>query len=70
MTWSQVRANWHPLHEQVHQRWDLLTGDEITAIRGQRHKLVATIRSRYAVDEAEATSQADAFVSALQVLSL
>jgi len=71
MTWSEVRTHWHPLREQVRARWSALTHEDIDAIAGRRQKLIAFLRLRYdELDEQSAAAQADAFVRALQVLSL
>jgi hypothetical protein len=68
--WAEVRTNWPPLREQVRGRWNRLTDQDIVEIGGQRPQLIAFLRLRYGLDKREATTEADSFVRALQVLSL
>ena len=70
MNWSEVRANWTPLREQVERRWSKLSALEITAIGGRRHELISILRMRYGIDQESAASEVDDFVRGLQVLSL
>jgi hypothetical protein len=70
MTWSQVRTHWLPLREQVRGKWSRLSREDIEAIAGRRHKLIAFLRLRYELSAETAAAQADTFVRSLQVLSL
>jgi len=70
MTWEEVRNNWLPLRDQVQGHWTKLSRDDFFAIAGRRHQLITFLRLRYELDETNAAAQADAFVQALQVLSL
>ena len=70
MRWVEVRTNWRALRAQMLAKWSKLSHDDIETIEGRRPKLIALLQQRYALDEAQATDQADAFVRSLQVLSL
>jgi len=70
MTWEEVRNNWRLLRDQVRGNWSKLSDEEVAAVAGRRHRLVRLLQSRYELDAESAQMQADAFVRALQVLSL
>lgn len=70
MTWAEVRTNWDPLGNQVRGNWGRLSHEDIAAVAGRRHKLIAYLQLRYELDEQVAAAQADQFVRGLQVLSL
>ena len=55
MNWEQVKGNWNQAKGSVKKQWGELTDDEVTAIEGERDKLVGRIQERYGVakDEAE-----------------
>ena len=53
----------------LHARWSRLTRKDLARIAGNRERLVAKLRERYALDEAQALQQLAAWQTALQRVS-
>ena len=66
MNWTQVKTNWGQVRLRMHLRWAKLTNEDLDAIEGDRDKLVAHLRVRYAVDGTKAEREADAFIRNIQ----
>lgn len=62
MNWEQVEGNWKQMIGQVRQKWENLTDDDLSLIRGKREQLVGKIQERYGVAKEAAEKQVDEFV--------
>jgi uncharacterized protein YjbJ (UPF0337 family) len=57
MNSDEMRGKWNQLKGSVKQQWAKLTDDDLTAIDGQRDKLVGKIQERYGIAREEAERQ-------------
>ena len=65
MNWDQVRRTWEQLGGKVKKRWARLTGDDLTAIAGERDQLAGRLRERYGYSQEHAERELDAFARSL-----
>jgi uncharacterized protein YjbJ (UPF0337 family) len=47
MNWDQVRGNWEQVKGEVKVHWGKLTDDDLTAIAGERDKLIGRLQETY-----------------------
>ncbi len=52
-----IAGKWEQLKGEALKRWGLLTDDQLTAIQGDRTKLVGQIREAYGIAQDEAEKQ-------------
>lgn len=57
MNSDEMRGKWNQLKGSVKQQWAKLTDDDLTAIDGQRDRLVGKIQERYGIAREEAERQ-------------
>jgi uncharacterized protein YjbJ (UPF0337 family) len=57
MNSDEMRGKWNQLKGSVKQQWAKLTDDDLTAIDGQRDKLVGKIQERYGIAREDAERQ-------------
>jgi uncharacterized protein YjbJ (UPF0337 family) len=57
MNSDEMRGKWNQLKGSVKQQWAKLTDDDLTAIDGQRDKLIGKIQERYGIAREEAERQ-------------
>jgi len=48
MNWDQIEGEWKQSVGKVKEKWGKLTGDDLTAINGQRDQLIGRIQERVA----------------------
>jgi uncharacterized protein YjbJ (UPF0337 family) len=59
MNAEQIKGNWKQLKGNIKSRWGKLTDDDLTAIDGEKDKLIGTIQERYGISKEEAERQID-----------
>lgn len=59
MNWDQVKGKWKQMTGEVKTRWGKLTDDDLTAIGGERDKLVGRIQERYGIAKDQAQKEVD-----------
>jgi uncharacterized protein YjbJ (UPF0337 family) len=64
MDWVDMKANWAAYREQVLERWDELTDDQLEEIRGERAILLTKLQEAYGIDKQEAEAQVQDFEEA------
>jgi uncharacterized protein YjbJ (UPF0337 family) len=47
MNWDEIKGNWKELKGKAKQQWGELTDDELTAVEGDKDRLVGTIQKHY-----------------------
>ncbi len=57
MNSDEMRGKWNQLKGSVKQQWAKLTDDDLTAIDGNRDKLVGKIQERYGIAKEKAEQQ-------------
>lgn len=57
MNSDEMRGKWNQLKGSVKQQWAKLTDDDLTAIDGQRDRLIGKIQERYGIAREEAERQ-------------
>ena len=57
MNWDTVKGNWQQMTGSVKEQWGKLTDDDLTAIEGQRDKLLGRIQERYGLAREAAEAQ-------------
>jgi uncharacterized protein YjbJ (UPF0337 family) len=57
MNSDEMRGKWNQLKGSVKQQWAKLTDDDLTAIDGQRDKLIGKIQERYGIAREDAERQ-------------
>jgi uncharacterized protein YjbJ (UPF0337 family) len=57
MNWDQVEGNWKQLKGKIHERWALLTDDELEAIDGRREQLAGKLQEAYGITKEDAERQ-------------
>ena len=53
MDWNWIAADWMRFKHPAKRRWDRLSEQQLTAIRGRRHLLAARIRDAYGISETD-----------------
>jgi len=61
MNWDEVKGKWTQMQGNAKVRWGKLTDDDLTAVEGERDKLVGKIQERYGVAKEEAERQVDEY---------
>ncbi|TVQ88110.1 MAG: CsbD family protein [Chromatiaceae bacterium] len=59
MNWEQVRGNWEQAKGELKVRWGKLTDDDLTAINGERDKLIGSLQEKYGITKEAAMKQID-----------
>jgi uncharacterized protein YjbJ (UPF0337 family) len=57
MNSDEIRGKWNQMKGSVKQQWAKLTDDDLTAIDGQRDRLIGRIQERYGIAREEAERQ-------------
>jgi uncharacterized protein YjbJ (UPF0337 family) len=57
MNWDTVKGNWQQMTGTVKEQWGKLTDDDLTAIEGQRDRLLGRIQERYGLAREAAEAQ-------------
>jgi uncharacterized protein YjbJ (UPF0337 family) len=57
MNSDEMRGKWNQLKGSVKQQWAKLTDNDLTAIDGQRDKLIGKIQERYGIAREDAERQ-------------
>lgn len=60
-TKDRLSANWKKLKGEVQKKWGKLTDDDVTAIKGERNKLVGKLQDRYGMAKAKAEKEVEDF---------
>jgi len=66
MDWASIERKWHAYQANARGRWGRLTREDLTGIAGSRERLLAKLRERYGLDEAQALQQLAAWQIALR----
>lgn len=61
MNWDQITNHWTQVCDQIKVTWGKLTEDDLTAIAGDRERLVGLLQSRYAYARVHAERRVDEF---------
>lgn len=57
MDWASIQRDWDAYQANARGRWSRLTRKDLTRIAGNRERLLAKLRERYGLDEAQALQQ-------------
>jgi uncharacterized protein YjbJ (UPF0337 family) len=57
MHWDEVSGNWKQMRGAIKNLWGELTDDDLTAIDGDREKLLGRLQERYGMTEEDAERQ-------------
>lgn len=63
MNWDRVEGNWKQFTGDIKKQWGKLTDDDLTAIGGEREKLMGKLQERYGIAKDEAYQKIDEFLS-------
>lgn len=66
MNWDQIEGNWKQFQGEAKRRWGKLTDDDMTAISGQKDKLMGKLQERYGYAKEQAEKEARAFADAMK----
>jgi uncharacterized protein YjbJ (UPF0337 family) len=66
MNWDQVEGKWKQMKGSAKQQWGKLTDDDLTAINGNRDKLVGKMQERYGIARDEAQKRADDWLKTMR----
>ena len=64
-TWSFVAQDWQRMKGRIHERWPLLSDNEIDDVEGNAERFVALIQEHYGVEQAAAQTQVDTWLEGL-----
>jgi uncharacterized protein YjbJ (UPF0337 family) len=57
MDWASIERNWDAYQANARARWGRLSRMDLERIAGSREQLLAKLRERYGLDEAQALQQ-------------
>ena len=66
MNWNQLEGKWKQLKGNAKQHWGKLTDDDLTAINGNRERLIGKLQERYGYAKERAAKEVDSFVKTLK----
>ena len=61
MNWDQIKVNWKAVSDKIKLTWGKLSEDDLTAIAGQRDRLVGLLQERYGYEKAVAENKVEQF---------
>lgn len=61
MNWDNARNNWESYMEQIQERWQELSSEQVSGIAGRRVELRRALQETYQLDEAQAEQQVREF---------
>lgn len=59
MNTEQIKGNWNQVKGHIKARWGRLTDDDLTAIAGEKDKLIGIVQERYGISKEEAEREVD-----------
>jgi uncharacterized protein YjbJ (UPF0337 family) len=62
-----LKDEWGMAKEKVRYRWTKLSSEDISAVAGDREKLIASVQKKYDIDRTEAEMQVADFESNLKL---
>ena len=65
--WAQIAGDWERFAVEAKKKWQLLTGEELTQVKGKRNTLASIIQARYFVSKKEAHTQIEVWIDALKL---
>lgn len=65
MDWTGIEADWTRFRHAAKRRWDRLGEQQLRAIGGRRHLLVARVSDAYGISQSESEEQVAAWQAAL-----
>jgi uncharacterized protein YjbJ (UPF0337 family) len=57
MSWGHVRANWKQVQHHVQHRWNRLSDEDSSRIRGHREALIVCLQERYGYSREQAQQE-------------
>jgi len=57
MNWNSTQGDWERIKNDLKDRWDKLTDDDLEGIDGQRARLAARLRELYGLSEDHAEAE-------------
>jgi uncharacterized protein YjbJ (UPF0337 family) len=57
MSWGRIRADWKQFQRHAKIRWDRLTDEDMTRIKGHREALIACLQERYGYAQEQAQKE-------------
>ena len=66
MNWDQIKVNWKEVCDKIQRTWGKLSEDDLTAIAGQRDRLVSLLQERYGYEKAVAENKVEQFAARVQ----
>jgi uncharacterized protein YjbJ (UPF0337 family) len=59
MNWDQIKGNWKQMTGELKRQWGDLTDDDLTAIEGDRDKLIGRLQERRGITREAAQDEVD-----------
>jgi uncharacterized protein YjbJ (UPF0337 family) len=67
MNWDQITNHWTQVCDKIKLTWGKLTEDDLSAIAGNRERLVGLLQQRYAYARVKAENRVDEFTQGLSL---
>lgn len=61
--WKDVEGHWSDYKDHVKDKWKKLTDDDLTKIKGDRHRLMSALQERYGMAKEKIEEQVSEFFS-------
>lgn len=63
MNWDEAGNNWETFKDEIHERWQWLSEEDISQVEGRREKLLLALQRTYALSPQEAEEEIRNFES-------